>query len=165
MQKLVVFGTNHNVQGLEKFVGSLDDPDYKPILQYLKKKHDVDFIFEEAAGDGPSIASDMIMPGRYLDIDAETTAEALYQFSEDSHSLVLEPPDILRVKEAPLKLGLEVQEWRESTWLRKIQVVRFETGLLICGVAHTLSMVFRLKREGFGVQAYIYEPTKIWANE
>jgi hypothetical protein len=164
MQQLIVFGTYHNVQGLEKFAGSVNDPNYKVILQYLKEKHDVDFMFEEAGGDGPSIASAMAEPGRYLDIDSQTTAEALSRFSENSHALVLEIAQKVRVQEFPTELGLEVQGWRESTWVQKIKAEQFKAGLLICGVAHTLSLVFRLRREGFGVNAYIYEPIKIWAD-
>jgi hypothetical protein len=52
---------------------NLSYPDYKPIVEYLKQKHNVDFIFEEASGYGPSAASD-ITAGRYLDIDSDTTA-------------------------------------------------------------------------------------------
>jgi hypothetical protein len=164
MQKLIVLGTYHNVQGLKNFGRSLTDPDYKPILEYLKQKHDVDFIFEEATGHGPSIASDMAAGG-YLDIDSETTDEALSHFPEDSHTLVLEILHKFRVQEIPTKLGLTVQEWRESTWVTKIKAQQFKTGLVICGVVHTLSIAFRLKAEGFGVEAYCYQPIKIWANK
>jgi hypothetical protein len=164
MQKLIVFGTYHNVQGLKNFGGSLTDPDYEPILEYLKQKHDVDCIFEEATGHGPSVASDMAA-SIYLDIDSETTDEALSRFPEDSHTLALEIRDKFRVQEIPAKLGLTVQEWRESTWVTKIKAQQFTTGLLICGVVHTLSIAFRLKAEGFGVEAYCYEPIKIWPNK
>ena len=164
MQKLIVLGTYHNVQGLKNFRGSLPDPDYKPILEYLKQKHDVDFIFEEATGHGPSVASDMAAGG-YFDIDSETTDEALSHFPEDSHTLVLEILDKFRVQEIPTKLGLTVQELRESTWVTKIKAQQFKTGLVICGVMHTLSIAFRLNAEGFGVEAYCYEPIKIWANK
>jgi hypothetical protein len=120
------------------------------------------FIFEEATGHGPSIASDAAA-GRYLDIDSETTDEALSRFSEDSHTLVSDIAQKFKVQEIPTKLGITVQEWRESTWVAKIKTQQFETGLVICGVAHALSMAFRLKAEGFDVEVYCYAPTKIWA--
>jgi hypothetical protein len=44
---------------------SLTDLDYKPILEYLKQEHNVDFIFEEASGYVPSVAPD-IAASRFL---------------------------------------------------------------------------------------------------
>jgi len=164
MQNLIVLGTYHNVQGLKNFGGSLTDPDYRLILEYLKQKHDVDFIFEEASGHGPSIASETALGG-YLDVDSETTNAALSHCAEDSHSLVLEILSKFRVQEIPTKMGLTAQEWREATWIAKIKAEQFTTGLVICGVAHTLSIAFRLKAEGFGVETYCYEPIKIWTNK
>jgi len=159
MQKLIIFGTYHDVQGLSKFRRNVIDPDYKTNVESLMKEHHVDFIFEEACGFGPSTASELSVG--YVDIDSETTDQALSRFSEDSESVFL-PKNLgaSSLRLSPTKLGLTVQNWRESCWVKKIKTQQFKTGLLICGVAHSLSIAFRLQAEGFGVEAYCYEPIK-----
>ncbi len=99
--------------------------------------------------------------GRYLDIDSETTEQALSLFSEDSETHFL--PEILgksRLQQTATKLGLTVQNWRERCWVTKMKAQQFKTGLVICGVVHSLSIAFRLQEEGFDVAAYCYEPIK-----
>ncbi len=158
MKKLIIFGTYHEVQGVQgvESFKNIDDPDYKTLLEELMALHKVDFIFEEASGYGPSVASEMTtLP--YLDMDSETTDEALSKFPE--------PPQALfrtrtKVQETAQKLGLECQDWRESCWVRKIKAEQFETGLVICGRTHSLSIAFRLQTEGYEVHVYTYEPIK-----
>jgi hypothetical protein len=158
MRKLIIFGTYHEVTGLRNFRKNVIDPDYKTIIEALKQVHEVDFIFEEATGFGPSVASEVAV-GRYLDIDSESTEQALSLFSEDSENQFL--PEILgksRLQQTATKLGLTVQNWREQCWVAKIKAQQFKTGLVICGVVHSLSIAFRLQSEGFEVEAYCYEP-------
>lgn len=160
MQKLIIFATYHDVMGLRNFRKNVSDPDYKTILEALMQVHDVDFIFEEASGHGPSVASEMATGG-YLDIDSETTEQTLSVFSEDSETHFL--PEVLgksRLQQTATKLGLTVQNWREGCWVTKMKAQQFKTGLVICGVAHSLSIAFRLQAEGFDVEAYRYEPIK-----
>jgi len=153
MKKLIIFGTYHQVQGVlgvEDFK-NINDPDYRTLLEELMELHKVDFIFEEASGYGPSSASEMISGGSYVDIDSETTP----RFSE--------PPETMfrpktKVQETAFKLGLEAQNWRESRWVERIKTQQFESGLLICGRTHSLSVAFRLQAEGFQVHVYTYEP-------
>lgn len=45
---------------------------------------------------------------------------------------------------------------RELSWLKQIKEKQFTKGLLICGVAHGLSMAFRLQDAGFDVEVYDY---------
>lgn len=151
MLKLIVLGTYHDVQGLkkfnEKFSLNVDDPNYKTILRE-SLGHGVDFIFEEAAGEGPSVASEMLANDRYIDIDSETTEKSLSRFREQVETVLFFPPP----------LNLLAEDWREECWVKKIKAQQFETGLVICGVAHSLSIAFRLKREGFHVEVCNYEP-------
>jgi hypothetical protein len=79
MPNVIVLGTYHDVQGLKKFGPNVYDPDYKTILKELMK-HGVDFIFEEAGGEGPSVASEMVANNQYVDVDSEATEEALSAF-------------------------------------------------------------------------------------
>ncbi len=147
MPKLIVLGTYHDVQGLKKFRRNVNDPDYKTILERLMT-YGVDFIFEEACGFGPSVAFKMVPNDRYVDIDSETTDEALAKFREPADTNLLFPP----------KLTLPAENWREDCWVKRIKAEEFKNGLVICGVAHSLSMAFRLKLEGFDVEARTYEP-------
>jgi len=160
MPKLIVFGTYHDVQGLKNFEKNVTDPDYKAILGVMIQEHSVDFIFEEASRTGPSVASEMAA-GRYLDIDSDTTYQFLSQFSEASERLYL--PEILvksRVQDTARTLALTVEDRRERSWVEKIKTQKFNTGLVICGVVHSLSIAFRLQGAGFDVEAYHYEPIK-----
>ena len=121
MQKLVIFGTYYDVMGLKNFRRKVIDPDYKTILEALMHVHDVEFIFEEASGFGPSVASEMAT-GRYLDIDSETTEQALSQSAEDTETNFL--PQILdnsRLRLTARKLGLAAQKRRESCSVTKIR--------------------------------------------
>ena len=47
---------------------------------------------------------------------------------------------------------------REEVWLRRITERQFASGLLICGIAHSLSMASRLEKLGFKVKVAVYEP-------
>jgi hypothetical protein len=147
MPKLIVVGTYHDVQGLKKFRRNVNDPHYKTHLQQLMKDG-VDFIFEEAGGEGPSVASEMVANDQYVDIDSAATEEALSAFREPAETnLRFLPP-----------LRLTAENWREECWVKKIKAQQFKTGLVICGVAHSLSIAFRLRVEGFDVEASTYEP-------
>jgi|HubBroStandDraft_5_1064220.scaffolds.fasta_scaffold362570_1 hypothetical protein len=158
MKKLIIFGTYHQVQGVQGAddFKNIYDPDYKTLLEELIQLHDVKFIFEEASGFGPSVASEMATVP-YLDIDFENTYDAQSKFPE--------PPETMfhprsKVQETACKLGLEVQNWRESRWVFQIKDQQFETGLVICGLLHSLSIAFRLQLEGFNVHVYTYQPIK-----
>jgi hypothetical protein len=157
MKKLIIFGTYHEVQGVQGAdFKSIDDPDYKALLEELIELHNVDFIFEELSGYGPSIASEMTTVS-HVDMDSETTDDALVKFSEPQKTM-FRPKS--KAQETAFKLGLEVQNWRESRWVLKIKDQQFETGLVICGLVHSLSVAFRLQAEGFEVHVYTYEPIK-----
>jgi hypothetical protein len=153
MKKLMIFGTYHQVQGVQgaEHFKNINDPDYKTLLEELMQLHDVKFIFEEASGYGPSIASEMISDDFYVDMDSEPTP----QFSELPETMYYPKS---RVQETAFKIGLEAQNWRESRWVEKIKAQRFESGLVICGRTHSLSVAFRLQGEGFEVHVYTYEP-------
>lgn len=51
------------------------------------------------------------------------------------------------------------QEARENFWLRSVLNTSFERGLVIVGLAHTLSFAFRLVSSGINVgTTYTYNP-------
>src|SRR5271165_4268603 len=165
MQKLIIFGTYHNVQGLTNFPRNVNDPDYETILDALIGAHHVDSIFEEASRYGPSTASKMaseMVAGRYVDIDSETTEEALAAFPEPAETRFLPHLQFKsQLKEPLVKLGFAAQNWKESCWVKKIKAEKFSVGLVICGATHALSVAFRLQEEEFAVEIYTYEPIQL----
>ena len=71
-RKMVVLGINHALQGVEKPGESKqpDDPTYRVLVEKLVTHFSLDCIFEEAAGLGPTTASELQRPGLgYLDVD------------------------------------------------------------------------------------------------
>jgi hypothetical protein len=52
-----VFGTSHRLQGAVNGRMNVDDPSYSDLLTMLFREEKPDFVFEEAAGLGPTTAS------------------------------------------------------------------------------------------------------------
>ena len=56
MKTVILLGTAHRVQGAERGICNIEDPDYETLVAQLCREYAVDFIFEEASGLGPTIA-------------------------------------------------------------------------------------------------------------
>src|SRR6201998_2021017 len=71
--RITVLATLHVIQGAEKRLGNVDDLAYVELLNKLIISEEVDFIFEEASGLGPTIAEKVALEklafGHYVDID------------------------------------------------------------------------------------------------
>jgi hypothetical protein len=158
IRKLIVLGIAHQIQG-KNFPGYVDDPAYKDLVQeYIGL---VDFVFEEATGNGPSIAEDCAKPHsgprRYLDVDPCPKDRTALGIAECTSFAPCHPEFS---KHVPPHSGELIDEHlkREKLWLDRIQAVNFEKALFICGIAHSFSFACRLKRAGFGVEVYHYLP-------
>jgi hypothetical protein len=139
---VVLLATLHEFQGLAKYPDSVEDPDYARGIESLLLSRRVDFIFEEAAELGPSIAEDrsnqILGSDHYLDIDSG------------------------RAKPNPLggsrpicgfsSISISESQTRENEWLKKVNAQGFNKGLVICGTGHSLSFGFMLQAAGFGVE-------------
>jgi hypothetical protein len=73
MKTVILLGTAHRIQGAERGICNIEDPDYETLVAQLWREYAVDFIFEEASGLGPTIAEKFALanigPHRYKDID------------------------------------------------------------------------------------------------
>jgi hypothetical protein len=156
-KRVIVLATSHQFQG-SKFLMSIDDPCYRKIVEQLILGHEVDFVFEEAAGRAPTYAEEtakkQLKPIGYMDIDPSRSEREKYGLSEEtggSYPVDLwESPPCVAQEEDVEKHGA-----REEFWLQRIRSKDFVTALVVCGCAHGLSLSFRLRGAGFNVQLCI----------
>src|SRR5262249_821252 len=68
---VILLGTAHRVQGAERGICNIEDPDYETLVDQLWLEYAVDFVFEEASGLGPTFAEKFALanigPHRYKD--------------------------------------------------------------------------------------------------
>ncbi len=163
-RKMVVLGTDHALQGVEKLDKSkkIDDPTFGVLLEKLVTDFSLDYIFEEASGLGPTTASKLQRFGLgYLDVDPPGNERQRYGIPPGLpiETFVIydindprrpEPELYATKKEAATERG------RESVWLEKINKTSFTNGLLICGAAHTFSLASLLFASSFSVDVIMY---------
>jgi hypothetical protein len=153
-----VLATLHELQGAEKRHGNMRDPKYTELLKQLIGTEQVDFIFEEASGQGPTIAerlsTEYLGPGRYLDVDPHRDEREKFGIPKDSHDFYMigTPP---KVGHASV-LFHEVHALREEFWIRQLAKEEFASALMVCGLAHLLSFTFRLHAANFSVKSLDY---------
>ena len=156
--RVTVLGTLHIFQGAEKRLGNVHDPTYVSLLDKLMISEEVDFIFEEASGLGPTIAEKLALEklafGHYVDIDPARGERSEFGIPTNSSepNMIGSPPT---VSFANWQI-LEVHAKREELWLNRIQQSEFKSALVICGLVHLLSFAFRLRDAKFFVQAINY---------
>ena len=156
--RVTVLATLHVVQGAEKRLGNVHDPMYVALLNKLMISEEVDFIFEEASGLGPTIAEKLALEqlafGHYQDIDPARAARPDFGIPSNSSepNMIGEPPSVAF---ANWQL-LDVHAKREELWLKRMQQHEFKSALVICGLVHLLSFAFRLQTVNFSVQAINY---------
>jgi|SRR6185437_10422361 len=148
-QGMIVVAVPHKVQG-PQFGGYTENTKYAELLKQLL--FDVDFIFEEASGRGPSIAKNLTAEGwakgHYLDVDPPSDQRSHYGLSTTSFN----PCHTTAWWSCQL---IEEHKNREKLWLKQIKEQAFQRGLMICGLLHGLSFAFRLEADCFSdVQLY-----------
>jgi hypothetical protein len=152
-RRIKVLGVSHKSQGLLNFREGINDAGYAAQIIGIISDESIDIIFEDARGCGRTIADrllDSLKSIRYLDIDP--------------HLMVTHEFGV--VPETGLPLSTEVSEEervdeqarREERWCKGIVQQKFESGLVICGYLHTLSVVFRLRSAGLRVKYDHYLP-------
>jgi hypothetical protein len=156
--RVTVLGTLHTMQGAEKRLGNMHDPMYVALLNRLMSSEEVDFIFEEASGLGPTIAEKLALErlafGHYVDIDPARSERAQLgiPLSANEPHMIGAPP---KVAFAQWQV-LDGQTKREELWIKRMQQSEFKSALVICGLVHLLSFAFRLQAAKFSVQAIDY---------
>jgi len=156
--RVTVLATLHVVQGAEKRLGNVHDPMYVSLLNKLMVSEEIDFIFEEASGLGPTIAEKLALEqlafGHYQDIDPARAERPDFGIPSNSRepNMIGEPPSVAF---ANWQL-LDVHAKREELWLKRMQQHEFKSALVICGLVHLLSFAFRLRNAKYSVQAINY---------
>jgi hypothetical protein len=156
--RVTVLATLHAVQGGEKRAGNVHDPMYVALLYKLMASEEVDFIFEEASGLGPTIAERIALEqlafGHYVDIDPAKSERADFGIPANSSEpqMIGVPPTVAFANWQVL----EVHARREELWIKRMKEHKFESALVICGLVHLLSFAFRLQAANFSVQAINY---------
>ncbi len=156
-QSVLVLAVPHPLQG-PNFQDYVQDIYYSNLVKGIVPQ--VDFIFEEAAGRGPSIAEELANkthgPGHYLDFDPPPAERPKFGIPESLTGFFpIYPYDSVACNTT----DVDGQELREAFWLQRIRETQFEKGLAIVGLAHNLSFAFRLQAAGVSVtDAYTYTP-------
>lgn len=160
MTRLVVLGTSHWLQGA-RLESNIDDPSYRKLVIKLISDELIDYIFEEACGLGPTIASAVakeksipymdIQPSRHElgELDLPTDDGTVFIPIDDG---VADGPHDLYWAEFPRRHVI-----KEQFWVEKIRRQDFACALLVCGYLHALSLSFRLLAD-FSVSCFCYLP-------
>jgi hypothetical protein len=159
IRSALVLGVAHQLQG-SKFLGYIDDSSFRWIVESNIAKSDV--VFEEASGRGPSIAENfankILGTGHYVDVDPSPNERARHGIPDGSSGgSVIDP---MRFPEDHYEwVSVGAQKVREELWLRKIMGSSFQKAFVIVGVAHSLSISFRLSSAGVQVEkSWVYTP-------
>jgi len=154
---VVVLGTKHELQNAEKNPRRIDDAQYRELLDLLIAEDGIHFIFEEAAGLGPTTAEKLALklgPDRYLDVDPPRNERHKFGIPENTNghiflgSPVASPPTAASAE----RVFHEAHAIREKFWLQQITNQDFSKALMICGMNHALSLAFRLSDANFEVK-------------
>ncbi len=162
-RSVLLLATHHQFQG-PKFRGYIEDTSYRVLVKTCISVRRIDFMFEEAGTRGPSVAEEcansVLGIGRYLNMDQQRNDLRKYGIAED-----VETTTSHWIDESDKSVGgydqehIDAHERRETRWLHGIEAKQFEKGMVICGVGHSLSFAFRLKKAGFSpVELFTYLP-------
>jgi len=59
-------------------------------------------------------------------------------------------------------LDLSVHRQRENVWVARISKEVTQSGLLVCGMCHVLSVSERVQFLDFKIEAHVYDPGRIY---
>jgi hypothetical protein len=142
-KSVMVLAVPHQLQGTG-FQGYVEDESYSDLVGQLIRKN-VDSVFEEAAGRGPTIAQGLAQfvlgAGHYLDVDPPPAERPRLGIGTAGGGDRLAPGESADFYEWAI---IEENKKREELWKQKIEAQSFVMGLMICGIGHCLSFAFRL---------------------
>jgi hypothetical protein len=148
MTSALVLAVPHQLQG-PNFRDYVQNSTYSVLIEDLIRDG-VDFVFEEVSGRGPSIAEDlansMLQPGHYLDVDPRPDERPRYGIARvTGGGGPVDPGNSEDIYESSM---VDEQRKREELWVQRIRAQKFEKGLVVVGLAHGLSLSFRLISAG-----------------
>jgi hypothetical protein len=123
--RVTIFGTSHRLQGAVNGRMNVDDPSYSDLLTMLLREERPDFVFEEAAGLGPTIASRKaegeLGQGKYLDIDpSRGERESLGLNTESGENFNVNPMGDGQGRDTASWQEIAQHRRREALWVSKI---------------------------------------------
>jgi hypothetical protein len=147
MRKVCLFATQHQFQ-----LDSPMDSAFHARLRELIQDHNVDCILEEATGLPPKscvelLADDLKIHWDNIDLsvgDRKNTPDAALTSKYDTLQ------------------DLTLHSTRESAWAKKISETVVQSGLVVVGLCHLLSMGEKLRALDFEVEAHLYDPNRIY---
>jgi hypothetical protein len=147
MRKLCLFATHHQFQSDSPMDSAFDGK-----LRELIQDHKIDCILEEATTLPPKscvelLADEFGVTWANIDLTAERRKDT--------------PDSALTGKYDTLQ-DLTLHSTRESEWVKKISETVVQSGLVIVGLCHLLSMGEKLRALDFDVEAHLYSPHRIY---
>src|ERR1700758_1238681 len=131
-KSIIVHGIAHQIQG-SRFVGYVEDSSYAPWIRSLIRSNEIDFVYEEASGRGPSVAENLVRSLEnigYLDVDPSATERLKFGIAERvSEGGPIDPCHPIDIYELS---NVGEQKKPEEEWLKRIQGTEFRNGLMIC---------------------------------
>lgn len=121
-------------------------------LRELIRDHKVDCILEEATSIPPKgcvelLADELGIPWANIDLTVEQRKET--------------PDSALNGKYDTLQ-DLNLHSTREVAWVKKISETVVQSGMVIVGLCHLVSVGEKLRALGFEVEAHAYDPRRIY---
>ncbi|HEV2222798.1 MAG TPA: hypothetical protein VGR84_07345, partial [Candidatus Acidoferrales bacterium] len=120
-----VLAVPHQLQGT-KFSGYVKDSSYESLVEDLVRE--VDFVFEEASGRGPSLAErlagEVLGAGHYLDVDPKSSEREQYGIARKTgEDFPIDASQLCSNVTPDIRHCAFVNEHRkrEELWLQKIQ--------------------------------------------
>jgi hypothetical protein len=152
-KSMLVLAVPHLIQNPRSY-GHINDPSYQPLLEDLISKG-VNFVFEEAAGLGPTIAQDvtdgLLGKGCYMDVDPSEDERPQFGIAATAGGQRLFEAEFGSPPGKYEFAIVEEQRKREELWAKLVAAQPFGSGLAVCGLCHGLSFAFRLESAGITV--------------
>jgi hypothetical protein len=150
MRKACLFATQHQFQ-----LDSPMDSAFDGRLRELIQDHKVDCILEEATGLQPKsfesfvklLADELKIHWENMDLSVEERKNT---------------PDAALTSKYDTLQDLALHSTRESAWVKKISESVLQSGLVIVGLYHLLSMGETLRALELEVEAHLYDPNRIY---
>ncbi|HXX17959.1 MAG TPA: hypothetical protein VEJ46_01015 [Candidatus Acidoferrum sp.] len=145
VRQIVIFGVHHKYQTETPI-----NPFFRQHLCDLVNEHQVDFILEEGTG---------LPPKSCVEVLADTLAIHWknVDLSRDQRELV---GDGAESSIHDTFQDLNLHECREWVWAVRTSATVIDSGLIVCGICHVLSLADKLRWIGFAVEGHVYTPRR-----
>jgi hypothetical protein len=145
VRRVCIFGVHHKYQSEAPI-----NPFFRQHLCELAKDHGIDSILEEGTGLAPKSCVEILadtlgvqwknidLSREYRSLIGDAAISSIYDTFQD----------------------LNLHECREWIWAIRTSAVVVNSGLLVCGICHVLSLAKKLQWLGFEVEAHVDGPRR-----